>query len=230
MNVRELRLLRLQALLAKQGPERGAQARLAAKVGKATAQISMWLKGTRTIEEQSAREMEAYAGLPERWFDTPSPHEPALAFSTSEPPARGYWTHSHPTSEGPAPRGTGAPVAQNLIHPTSSMDAITVPWESILIKPLPARFRVQVPDDAMALDDPPSMRAGDWAEFVPASHATPNQVVLLSDKHRNLYIRRYTLRRPGHWTATARHSGYAPMDSVEDGLQVLAIQVGASWG
>lgn len=110
------------------------------------------------------------------------------------------------------------------------MDPITIEWESILLKPLPARFRVRVPDDAMALDDPPSMRAGDWADFVPADTAQPNQVVLLRDKAGNLFIRRYTLRRPGHWIATARHTGYAPMDSIEDGLQVLAVQVGASWG
>lgn len=82
----------------------------------------------------------------------------------------------------------------------------------------------------MALDDPPSMRAGDFADFAPASQAQPNQVVLLADKDGNVYIRRYTLRRPGHWIATARHSGYEPLDSIADGLRVLAIQVGASWG
>ena len=121
-------------------------------------------------------------------------------------------------------------MAQDLSHPVNTIDTMTIAWESILSNPLPARFRVRVPDNAMALDDPPSMRTGDWADFVPTNSAQPNQVVLLRDKDGNVYIRRYMLRRPGHWTAVPRHSGYAPMDSLADGLEVLALQVGASWG
>lgn len=226
MNIRDLRRQRLQQLLEKLGQERGAQAKLARIVGKASAQISMWLNGTRSIDEQSARDMELHAGLPERWFDALLPHGGPL----HEPDPPQYWTDQHHPSEGPDLRGRGTPVAQDLIHLSNTIDPITIAWESILATPLPARFRVRVPDDAMVLDDPPSMRTGDWAEFVPATGAQPNQVVLLRDRDGNVYIRRYMLRRPGHWVAVARHSGYAPMDSQADGLEVLALQVGAGWG
>jgi hypothetical protein len=91
MDVRELRLLRLQQLLIEEEGRgaRGAKARLGHRVGKASAQISMWLNGRRTIEEQSAREMENYARLAPRWFDEPSPHEPAFTETVvaMEPPA-----------------------------------------------------------------------------------------------------------------------------------------------
>lgn len=103
-------------------------------------------------------------------------------------------------------------------------------WESLLSEVLPPRFRLTLRDDAMALSDPPSMRRGDWAEFVPAESAEPNQVVLLADRHGNTYVRRYSLKRPGHWLALARHGGFEPLDSIADELRVLAVQVAGGWG
>ena len=98
-----------------------------------------------------------------------------------------------------------------------------------MTEPLPQRFRLVVRDDAMQLDDPPSMRPGDFADFERADGAKPGEVVLLADGDGNVYIRRYLERRPGHWQAVARSPGYQPLDSVADGLKVLAVQVGGHW-
>lgn len=49
----------------------GKQRKLAAKIGKAPAQISQWINGTRTLREETAREIEHSLGLPERWMDSP---------------------------------------------------------------------------------------------------------------------------------------------------------------
>jgi transcriptional regulator with XRE-family HTH domain len=94
MDIKALRRKRLNNLLNGCDREkRGAQARLARKVGKPSAQISQWLTGRRTIDEESAREMETFANLQHGWFDTPSPHEgpldesdqPGQSFSAHEP-------------------------------------------------------------------------------------------------------------------------------------------------
>lgn len=68
MNIAEIRRLRLEALVAKQ-PGRAKQRGLAAAIGKAPAQISQWINGTRTINEESARAIEKKLKLTERWMD-----------------------------------------------------------------------------------------------------------------------------------------------------------------
>lgn len=103
-------------------------------------------------------------------------------------------------------------------------------WESIMVLPPDAPFRLQVRDDAMRLEDPPSMRTGDWAFFRPTTDATPGQVVLVADKHDNLYIRKFQQRTPDHWLAVPRHPGYESLDSARDGLRIVAVQFGGMWG
>lgn len=121
-------------------------------------------------------------------------------------------------------------LAQDLSHVTQSITPTTMQWGSLLSASLPERFRLVIRDDSMALDDPPSMRVGHWAEFEPASEAPAGQVVLVADAAGNVYIRKKVEKTPGRWEAHARRAAdYLPLDSVTDGLRILAVQVGQGW-
>lgn len=81
METREIRLERLLALLAE---EHGKRAKLAARLKKSPSQLSQWLGRYRTINEDSAREIEHNAGKPAGWLDHPAgpPDQPP----TKQPP------------------------------------------------------------------------------------------------------------------------------------------------
>lgn len=70
MDIKEIRVLRLKELLAS-AEIGGKQTLLSKRIRKAPAQISQWINGTRTIREESAREIEAAAKLPPGWLDRP---------------------------------------------------------------------------------------------------------------------------------------------------------------
>lgn len=136
------------------------------------------------------------------------------------------WTaEQHPS--GGTQAGEAAPsVAQVLSHPMQMIDPIPIAWESKVSGDLPELFRVVAPDDAMA----PGIRKGHEVILSTAElPARPDDVVLLADKDGNWMLRRYALIRPGHWLAEATGAGYRPLDSVEHGLEVLAIKMGI-WG
>jgi transcriptional regulator with XRE-family HTH domain len=77
MEIREIRLERLLALLTE---ERGKRASLAARLKKSPSQLSQWLGRYRTISEDSAREIERNSGKPVGWLDQ-------HAAQADEPPA-----------------------------------------------------------------------------------------------------------------------------------------------
>lgn len=116
----------------------------------------------------------------------------------------------------PSPRrGVALDVSQHsgIIFPTT-----TVAWEDVLAD-LPKEFLLRIEDDAMA----PDVRAGQTVWFITGVDARPDDYVLLKDGEGNAYLREYKETRKGHWTAVARRSGYLPMDSKADALQVLAV-------
>lgn len=76
VNIKEVRLARLQELLAEQNNNKAALARL---LGKQPAQVSQWFNGVRTITEESAREIEKKAKRPSGWMDD---------LNTGAPPSR----------------------------------------------------------------------------------------------------------------------------------------------
>lgn len=71
MDMREIRRERLLQLI---GEQKGAgkQRTLAGLIGKAPAQVSQWVNRTRTITEDTARQIEAKLKKPKGWLD----HEP----------------------------------------------------------------------------------------------------------------------------------------------------------
>ncbi len=67
MSVRDIRLQRLNQLLAE---HENSKVALARTLKKAPAQISQWCNGVRTISEETARELERNARRPDGWFDS----------------------------------------------------------------------------------------------------------------------------------------------------------------
>lgn len=107
----------------------------------------------------------------------------------------------------------------------------TLKWEHIMQGKLPERFAIEIVDNSMELSDPPSMRIGDIALFrcCRKEEVKPGDVVLVADREDNLYIRKIQSRTPSRWQAVARNSAYTVLDSVEDGLRVIAVQTGVTW-
>ncbi len=132
------------------------------------------------------------------------------------------WMEFHNAAEGVATYR----VAHQVSHPQPTIEATTIPWEGILNVPLPKRFQVRVPDDSMSGDQAGCMEAGDWAIFETGRPPRPGRNVLVKDKTGATFIRAYHQRAPGHWRAVPNHRGYQTLDSVEDGLEILAVQTG----
>lgn len=215
VNVRESRQAALTLLLEEDaGPIRGRKQRLAARIKKAPAQVSQWLSGYRTIDEETAREIEKRAKKPPRWMDD-------VGKSNANP--------DHSASQAPmiAGAGIGVPLAHAMSDLVPMIEPIPIEWESTMYPDLPPLFRVAAPDDAMA----PRISKGNIVIFSTTEGAPrPNDVVLVADDNNRWAIRSYELRRPGHWRAVAAAaSGYNPLDSQLDGLKVLGIYVG-QWG
>lgn len=122
-DTRDTRLANLRALLAAEpGPDRGRQARFAKRIGKAPAQLSQWLIGYRTIDDETARHIEGRLGL-ERW---------ALD-----------------AGQNPIPQAQGG--VAHALSLTAFDTPPTLTWEGLMqSKELPAAFVLALPDDALA--------------------------------------------------------------------------------
>lgn len=118
----------------------------------------------------------------------------------------------------------GVSMDHPLIHLEYTVPPITIMWGDPMNEPLPAEFCVVIPedDDSMA----PDLPAGAKAWFETGLDPRAPDWVLLADDADNWYVRAYKERRPGHWEAHAVNSAHLPLDSIRDGLRVLAIYMG----
>lgn len=91
--------------------------------------------------------------------------------------------------------------------------------------PLPHRFRLAVPDDALAPDTP----RGTVLIFSTTAPPAFGHGVLVQDSTGQRHVRRYSQGPAGRWLAEARNSAYLTLDSF-DGLQVLAVVVARETG
>jgi len=205
MDVKQIRLQALQRLIDEdKGGDRGKKARTAQRIGKSPAQLSQWLSGYRSIDEESARDIEARARKPRGWMDTIIASEPAH-------------TYFNNVVEG---AGDGQKIDQFLSDLTASISH-SVEWGSIVpLKRLPPQFVSTVPDDAMC----DHVRAGTRCIFRAASTSSIGQGVLVVDKHKQLHLRMHTEGDgPHHWIAAADNKAYRSYDSIKDELRVVAV-------
>lgn len=94
-------------------------------------------------------------------------------------------------------------------------------WECLVLTQLPEVFDVALPDESMASRYP----AGAVLTFSTVESPRAGDVVLLSDKNGNPYCREYVERTPGHWLANPFNSSFLPLDSIADGLKVVAVKI-----
>jgi phage repressor protein C with HTH and peptisase S24 domain len=136
----------------------------------------------------------------------------------------GWMDAQHP-SEGVKLRGG---VARILSEPPR--DYLSLTWRELMTEPqLPEEFVVELPDDSMA----PRAHKGDCVLFSTLERPRAGDGVLIRDRSGQIYFRLYRERRPGMWTADRVNTAYHPLDSAEDGLEVLAVSIGVPrqrWG
>lgn len=114
---------------------------------------------------------------------------------------------------------------QNLTDARNIPSRPKLSWAELMHTELPPEFRLQVRDDAMA----PEIRPRDWVSLSTSRKPRAGRPVLFKDRDGNIYLRNYLERRPGHWIAEATNKAYAPLDSLQDELQVLAVMIGIEW-
>ncbi len=180
--------------------------------------------------EKTARRVEEALGLPRGWLDIPHASSEVTGISLSVAEPNPPWQETHPALARPSSKAPALPQAHGMSLSERTIEPPVITWDSIMTADPPPEFQLRLTDAAMELDDPPSMRPGDHAFFRRSSSAQPGQVVLVVNAAGDLFIRKYQARTPGHWLAVARHPGYEPLDSVRDGLTILAVQYGGTWG
>ena len=149
----------------------------------------------RGIGDDLCRHIEAKLALPSGWMDQHHPSE-GVAFHTE---------------------------AHDLSQPQPDHEPHQYTWEFMMSADpaaLPKRFRLPMPDDAMAPDTPRGTVLVFATDTVPAfGHG-----VLVQDQAGQRHVRRYAQGPAGRWKAEARNTAYLTLDSA-DGLQVLAVVV-----
>lgn len=122
-------------------------------------------------------------------------------------------------------------VAHDLSQAAPIVEQATVAWGDLMKTDLPRAFTLVARDDALA----PLLSKGHKARFSTEKVAErtdlPGRKVLVADRDGHCYIREYRLRRGTHWQAVATNeaAGFDPLDSVTDGLRVLAVMTGVDW-
>ena len=112
-----------------------------------------------------------------------------------------------------------------------TVNPTTIEWGDLMKIDLPRAFTLVARDDALA----PLLAKGHKARFSTEGVAErtdlPGRRVLVADRDGNAYIREYRLRRGDHWQAVATNeaAGFFPLDSIADGLRVLAVMTGVDW-
>lgn len=176
---------------------------LARAAGVDHAAVSHWHKGrTKSLRAKSALGLAEYTGRSAAWW------------AQGKTAGAGDWKHPQH-----APTGRPAPgVAQNLSDPQPDDEPPKHTWEFVLSAvTLPPRFRLAVPDDALA----PSTPRGTVLIFEPAAPPVFGHGVLVEDAAGQRYVRKYAQGPGGRWLAVANNPAYLTIDSAS-GARVLA--------
>lgn len=191
------------------------QVKLAELAGMKQADISKIETG-RILRTTGIGRLASVLGVPPMWLERGVGDPPPWLLDSSDDDGM---------TAAPKPPQIGGVELLNVSESRDIINPTITSWELLLSRTLPDRFALVVRDDAM-----PPMRPGDRATFSKDRAPVPGDRVLLADRDNLLYIREYRLRRGDHWMAVAHNPAFQPMDSIDDGLKVLAVQVGHLWG
>lgn len=109
-------------------------------------------------------------------------------------------------------------MAHALSHPAFTVPTLTK--GDLMEGEMPERFVYALEDDAMGAHG----RQGTEVLFVKGAGAKIGAGVLVKDHTGALHVRRLAQgREPGHWLAVAPNDLYRTLDSLADGLEVLAV-------
>lgn len=187
---------------------KGSQAALARACGISQPSVHDWFSGeTKSLRAETARRAAAYLQCDPFW----------LANGTGSP----NWQNSQHVGEGVA-RYT---LAHDVSHAQRIVLPLQIEWDTIMQGSLPDQFVLSLRDTALQ----PRFTSSTRLIFATGRVPQPGDVVLLRDNAGDLYVREYHLVRASHWRAAATNPAFQPMDSVADGLQVLAVAIGALW-
>lgn len=135
------------------------------------------------------------------------------------------------TGEGKEPDWTAVQhqhrgLAQDLSQSRPTVSLPKVAWEDLNMGLRPDQpFELEVIDGAFGSDIPP----GCVMRMDPNRAPRAGWPVLVKDQQGRHYLRDYQQASGDRWQAVARARGFAAMDSVDDGLEVIAVMKGVDW-
>ena len=175
---------------------------LARAAGKTSAAVSQWLSGnTKTLKADSAVGLELLTGWSATWWATGKGNRDAM-------------------------RPDNGGVAHDMSQARPIVPVPKVAWENLDMGLKPDQpFELEVIDGAFGADIPP----GCIMRMDPNRPPRAGWPVLVMDKAGKHYLRDYQQGPGGRWQAVARARGFAPLDSTEDELQVIAVMKGVDW-
>jgi len=197
------------------GEGHGAVKRFAARIERDPSQISQLTTQAahsksgqpRGMGDKMARHIETMLKLTPGWLDTPQVEAPTTGDSL--PP--------HPQ--------VGPDVDQLMSQSRNYADPPRFMWEELMGADLSQPFELEVVDGAFGAEIPP----GCVMRLDPRRAARAGWPVLVKDRAGRYYLRDYQEGAAGRWQAVARVRGFAPLDNVDDGLQVIATMKGVDW-
>ncbi len=120
-------------------------------------------------------------------------------------------------------------VDQPVSHPIPMLAPQQIQWESIKVEGLPRSFTLVIRDGALG-DEFPRGSVGYFELYEPGVvDPMEGKAVLFGDREGAPFVRLYEVQRGTSWRAVAAAKGYAPMDSEQDGLTILAVMLGGFW-
>ncbi len=135
-----------------------------------------------------------------------------------------YGVDPYELAEGTGLRG-GFDLDQLVSQARPYSDPPKLKWGDLMTADLSRPFELDVMDGAFGGDYP----QGCVMRLDPARSARAGWPVLVKDRTGIFYLRDYQEGSAGRWQAVARVRGFAPLDSVDDGLEVVAVMRGVDY-
>lgn len=116
-------------------------------------------------------------------------------------------------------------MAQLMSQARNYSTPLVVKWEGLMSADLSRPFELEVKDGSFGGEIP----AGCVMRLDPNRQPRAGWPLLVRDKAGKFYLRDYQEGAGGRWQAVARVRGFAPLDSEDDGLQIIAVMKGVDY-
>lgn len=210
--IAEIRYANLMLLI---GTQHGAIKRFAALIDRDPSHVSQWVSRSkhstsgrpRGIGDKIARHIESTLKLTPGWLDTPQTEVPTTGDSL------------------PPQTGARIDMAQAMSESRNYSDPPRFTWGALMTADLTQPFELEVVDEAFGAEIP----AGCVMRLDPSRKPRAGWPVLVKDSAGSFYLRDYQEAAGSRWQAVARVRGFAPLDSIDNGLEIVAVMKGVDW-